>query len=437
MRLSASLRARVAAGFAVFALLFVVAQTIAVYLVTDGQEEEFIDHVLDSEMRTWVEQYRRGADVRAPHTDVMTGFIVRNSEERAKLPKDLRSLDDGTHEIFRGGAEFHVRVLELREATFYLLYDATRHETRIDEFRKFLLVAILVSAVVAAALGSWLSGRLVHEVSDLTGRVARLGPHAGISPLARLYRDEEVVKLASAFDHYHQRMAQLLNREKEFTANVSHELRTPLTAIKTGCELLAQDAMLAGKSRLRLENIRAAAERITESTQALLFLGREAPVEDDELLDVREVLEDALAAFQEAVLERNLEFEIRVAAKTLLRVNRSALNLALSNLIRNAVDYTDHGHITVAFKGDTLSVTDTGYGIAEAELPLIFERTYRGRPASRRAEGSGLGLSIVKRVVDRFGWQIRVESQLHQGSTFAITFPAASVVDPPEKRLVG
>jgi signal transduction histidine kinase len=226
-------------------------------------------------------------------------------------------------------------------------------------------------------------------------------------------------------------MAQLLNREKEFTANVSHELRTPLTAIKTGCELLAQDTTLTGKSRLRLENIRAAAERITESTQALLFLSREAPVEDDELLDVREVLEDALAPFREAVLGRNLEFEIRVAAKTLLRVNRSALNLALSNLIRNAVDYTDHGHITVTFKGDTLSVIDTGYGIAEADLPLIFERTYRGRRAGRRAEGSGLGLSIVKRVADRFGWQIRVESQLHRGSTFAIKFPATSLVDGP------
>lgn len=427
MRLKAGLRRRVAVTFAVFATLFVTAETVAIYFVTDGQEEEFIDHVLEDEMRVIIEQHQRGAEIRMPHNDVMNGVIVRNAEEREKLPVHLQRLSVGTHEIFVDGTEFHVAVQQQGQTLFYLLYDATRHEARIEEFLRFLLLLLLASAVAAAVLGFWLSGRLVRQVADLAERVAGLDPNADHPPLAEGYRDEEVVKLAHAFDHYHRRMAQLVKREKEFTANVSHELRTPLTAIKTGCELLTEDSALQGKSRLRLEAIGDAVERITQSMQALLFLAREIPVSDDEPIELREVVEEAFAPFHETLSSKAIEVEIRVPDGASLRIHRPALSLALSNLVRNAVDYTDRGRITVTFERDMLSITDSGCGIPKTDLPHIFKRAYRAGQA-QRPDGKGLGLSIVKRIADRFGWRISVTSQLHQGSTFAIIFPPQSLV---------
>ena len=93
--------------------------------------------------------------------------------------------------------------------------------------------------------------------------------------------------LAAAFDAYARRVALLLGREKEFTGNVSHELRTPLTTIKTGCELLAQDTGLSDRSRARVHAIAASADHIAGLIDALLLLGREAPMEAESVVGLR------------------------------------------------------------------------------------------------------------------------------------------------------
>ena len=98
-----------------------------------------------------------------------------------------------------------------------------------------------------------------------------------------------------------------------------------------------------------------------------------------------------------------------------LRVNRAALQLTLANLLRNAVAYTDRGEIRVRYADGVLAVSDTGVGIAPAELPRVFERAFRG--ANARAGGTGIGLAIVRRVAERFGWRIDADSVPGEGTT--------------------
>lgn len=427
MRMKRGLRRRIAATFALFAFVVLLIQTIGIVMVTDAQEEEFIHEILAEEMESLREAYRETGDMRPPRGQLLTGHIVRTAQERASLPQDLRDLPAGDHEIFRGAKEFHVEVAEEAGTLFYVLYDASPHERRIQQFKVFLIIAVVAVSAVSIWAGYWLSGVLVRQVSDLAGRVSRLDPAEGASRLADGYRDEEVVTLASAFDRYHDRVAEIVEREKQFTSNVSHELRTPLTTLKTSCELLAQDPAIAGKSRQRLDGVARAADRMTELTQALLLLARDAPPgAAHELVELREAAEDAVAPFREGLARRRIDVELRVPENAVARVHRPALDLALSNLLRNAATYTDHGRITVDYDAGTLIVADTGCGIEPQDLHRIFDRFYRGGTPHRHAEGMGLGLAIVKHIADRFGWRVAVASEPGKGSTFMIEFPPSS-----------
>ena len=421
------LRLRIGATFALFALAVVIIQTTYVVLVTDAQEEEFIEQILTEEMARLRDAYRAFGSPALPRGHLLEGYALGPVGDRTVLPAHLRELDVGNHEIVRDGKEYHVHVREDGDARLYLVYDATRHEERMGKFALHLLAAVLSAGVVSAVAAYWLSGVLVRQVSDLATRVARLDPVAAAPHLADGQLDEEVSTLASAFDRYHERVAAVVEREKQFTSNVSHELRTPLTTIKTSCELLVQDPALTGKSQERLAGIARAADRMTELTEALLLLARQTTLDGaQELVPLQEAAEEVVASLRESLSRRHIDVELRVPAHAAVRTPRLALHVVLSNLLRNAASYTDRGRITVGYRDGTLSVADTGRGIAATDLPRIFDRFYRGEARRAHAEGSGLGLAIVKHIADRLGWKLGVASELGKGSTFTVEFPPSS-----------
>ena len=302
---------------------------------------------------------------------------------------------------------------------YYLSYDVERHEARLHEFQNWLL-ALLGGRVRRARRAQHLAlGRAVAPGRRPRG--ARRLPRPRQRRTRRSpthYRDREVLTLARAFDEYARRVTALVAREKEFTANVSHELRTPLTTIKTGCELLSHDAALSERSRNRVRAIGASADSIAELIDALLLLGREAPVGSGDTVDLAELVAEVAAPLRAAIEAKGLRLAIDVPAGAGLRVNRAALQLTLANLLRNAVAYTDRGEIRVRYADGVLSVSDTGIGIAAAELPRVFERAFRG--ANARTGGTGIGLAIVRRVAERFGWRIDADSTPGQGTTFRV-----------------
>jgi signal transduction histidine kinase len=111
---------------------------------------------------------------------------------------------------------------------------------------------------------------------------------------------------------------------------------------------------------------------------------------------------------------------LAVARDAVVEVNYHALRLALSNLIRNAVQYTERGSVRIEYDARRLRISDSGRGISVENLPHVFERHFRGDALD---EGAGIGLAIVKRICEQHGWRIEVESTLLQGSTFSLVFP--------------
>lgn len=418
------LRGRVALTIAVFSLLLVTAQTATVIVLTEQQEDEVVSQILDAQLRQLQEELRGGGEPRLPFSESLQGYFARAPADVALLPAELRELPVGTSEFARDGRELHVEVRREGEGRLILVYDATPHEERVREFRDAMLLATLAVAVIIAATGYWLAGLLVSQVAGLARRVSSLGPGEP-PPAPEEFADAEVATLASAFAAYHARNAAQLAREKEFTADASHELRTPLTAIQTGCELLAQDAALGERSRARVDSIARSAVHMDDSIRALLLLARETAAGEIETVNLRDAVLEAVAPLRHE-LERRPEvaFHMAIPPDAALETQRAALQLVVANLVKNAIDHTPRGEIRVAVDGAGLTVSDTGSGIAPADLPHIFERHFRGAGG-----GAGLGLAIVRRVADRFGWRVSVASEPGRGTAFRLAFR------PPSQKL--
>jgi signal transduction histidine kinase len=411
------LRVRVGIALVLLGGALIAAQALIVSRLVEQQEDEFINEILSDEMDRLVAT--RGANLsdRLPLGRI-SGYVARNEAERTHMPAPVRALGPGMHEVYIDNKEYHVAVRLADGVAYFILYDVSRHEERLHEFQDALRIRLALSFGALILLSIWLSGVLARQVSDLARRVERLEPAQSHAPLAPDYRDTEVITLANALDQYARRVAALVGREKEFTANVSHELRTPITTIKTSAELLATDPGLSERSRARVRAIAASAEHIAELIDALLLLGREAPVEAQDMVDLAELVDDAAAPLRPAIEAKGLRLAVEIPHGAAARVHRTALQLTLSNLLKNAVAYTDRGEIRVRYADGALSVSDTGVGIAAADLPRIFERAFRGQNA--RAGGTGLGLAIVKRIADRFGWRIDAQSAAGNGTTFRL-----------------
>jgi two-component system phosphate regulon sensor histidine kinase PhoR len=219
---------------------------------------------------------------------------------------------------------------------------------------------------------------------------------------------------------------------REFVANASHELKTPLTSIRGYAETLLSGGLEDEANRTRfVETIRDQASRLETLVEDLLELAdlerADAPL-DLKDWDLGEIVRDVAATYEDVASRRGIRLSLEGRTGFRARVDRKRLELALRNLLDNAVKYTDRGTVSVRMEehGDAVrvSVTDTGRGITAEHLPRVFERFYRvDRGRSRALGGTGLGLSIVKHAVQLHGGHVGVESEAEQGSTFWIELP--------------
>jgi signal transduction histidine kinase len=415
-----NLRLRVAIAFSVACICVVGALGIALYAASEELEDALVEDLVTSEMNYLVQRYRDNPNLPPLTGSLIQTYIVRSAADRANLPDYLKRLDAGEHELSRGYTEYHVAVLDVDSTRLYVTYDLIFHEQRIRDFQLLLVLALASIAVISLAFGYWLAGVLVNQVTDLAHRVNRLGTGGPDEPMAQPGQDAEVALLAHAFDEYRARIHAMLRREQEFTANASHELRTPLTAIRTSTELLAADASLDERARARVAAIAGAAERMTEQIKALLFLAREQELGAVERVPLAGFVADAAAMLHAEIARKGLHFETAIPPGATLEANPRALNIVLTNLVRNAVQYTEHGFIRVSFEARRLTVADSGTGIDAEHLPHLFERFYRG---VQTGSGLGIGLAIVKRICEHYGWRIDVESRRGDGSAFTVVFP--------------
>ena len=303
-----------------------------------------------------------------------------------------------------------------------------------------LIVTGLLALGVATGLGVWISRRLVQPVRALEAASLAIA-QGDLTRQAPAHSTDELGALARAFNLMVGELQRMIEQQRLFVANASHELRTPITNIKLRSETLLNggkdDPAIAERYLAEIDN---EADRLGRLANTLLDLSRLESADataPSETTDLAPVL---------LSIARGMRIRVREAGQTLrvelptrlppLRVWPEQVEAVVVNLVDNAIKYTPEGgqvDLVAEVTDDVcqIRVTDTGLGIPAGDVPHIFERFYRvDKARSRRAGangtgGAGLGLSIVKVLVERNGGRVWAESEEGQGTTITVEFPRA------------
>lgn len=391
------MRLRIALWVAALALVIILAQSVALLLMFDEMEEEFIDNLLTTQVEHSIELWHTSPETAFSNPPFMTLYRLEPHSPPGSVPDNLARLPIGNHEIFEGNKEFHVAVREDSGIRFILLDDVEEHEERLEAVTVTIVSGALIIGGVVLALVYFLSGRFTQRLEWLARRVRGETPEAG--SYAQDGMEREVLAVAQALDALEARQAELLQREREFTANLSHELRTPLTAIRTDAEMLCSTSGLSESVCRRSRRIVDNADRITRLAESLLLLARETrPQLQDDLrlsLEIQSLWESLSNQYAKPVM-----LALEVPELVLVRADPALLRLVLRNLLENALRHTESGTITCRLRGSVLEVADQGPGFAPDDLSRVFDRFYRRGPGA----GHGLGLALVAHVCNACGW---------------------------------
>ena len=218
----------------------------------------------------------------------------------------------------------------------------------------------------------------------------------------------------------------------DFVSNVSHEMKTPLSIIKNYAELLQRDALSEEQCREYGEAIENTAMRLSDLISNILKLNKlenQKIQPEAEVYDVCRQLCDCILQYESAWEKKEIEMEVEMEDRAEIYADQDLMELVWNNLLSNAVKFTEPGGVITVRQlsdeqGVTISVSDTGFGMSKNTMKHIFDKFYQG-DTSRSKDGNGLGMAMVKRVLELMDGEIQVLSEEKQGSTFIVTLPMA------------
>jgi len=286
-----------------------------------------------------------------------------------------------------------------------------------DGVVRFFVGALIVAAIGSVVLATALGRRVAAPLRQMS-RAARLVARGDYAVRVEPRGPEEIRSLADSFNQMAAQIGEQERMRREFVSNAAHELRTPLTNLKGYLEALRDEVLTA--DRATFVSLHEEVDRLVRLSRALdaLAEGDTAARSTDAVRDVdlREAIESAVELHTPALERRRLRVELELPATLRGRADPDHLDQVLANLLQNAVRYTpDGGRISISAErraSDVLvAITNTGAGIPAGDLPHVFERFYRVEKSRDRASGgAGIGLAIVKALVELGGGRVGAES---------------------------
>ena len=293
--------------------------------------------------------------------------------------------------------------------------------------------AILVGFGVAV-VAAWRATRPLHQVVETARRIINTGALDARVPMPA--RDDDIAELVQHFNTVLDKNAALLRSMREALDNVAHDLRTPLTSLRGTAELALSQPGVDTAARDALADCVERSDEVLRLLRALMEISEaEAGVlrlEKSES-DFREITRQAVELYSDVAEAKQIKLEYVPGAAAPVFVDVVRTRQAVANLIDNAIKYTpENGAVKLRVyleNGDaTLEVSDTGPGVPAAEQPRIWERLYRG-DQSRSQSGLGLGLSLVRAIVEAHGGKATVRNAPDHGAIFELRLPAVTAVN--------
>ena len=309
-----------------------------------------------------------------------------------------------------------------------LLLSKSDQEFREKSYQAMVFAAIL-SVILASCIGFLFARGLVNPINRMTKTAAAI-KEGDLSARTNLEGTDEIAELGKTFDAMAESVEKDRELERRLTTDVAHELRTPLMAIQSTVEAIVDGVFEPDAERLGTVN--AEVMRLSRLVDALLKLSRlenrSTPMKE-EVVNVGELIRSLCMSHEAFVADSGLELHFEAEDDVMIYGDRDMIRQATANLISNAVRYTPAGgriDVTVS-KGDimaAIAVRDTGIGLSPEECKMVFSRFWRAESSRERASGGlGVGLAVVKEIVDRHGGWVKVEGKKGEGACFTILIP--------------
>jgi signal transduction histidine kinase len=405
------LRSRIVLSFLLFGTLLSVLFAISTLLLQNYLEDSLIGDTLEQELEDYVTQLHLDPSVLEPFYTRIQGYITRPGDPNQVVSAEVRNLDSGVHNVKISGGVFKVAIRKEDNLWAFLIYDVSDNQRIKTQLILALVGVVLLFSVFSFTLGAWSSRRVMKPVTDLAARLETLGEESKPGHFSEHFADDEVGQLAAALDSYAERLHHLVERDREFNADVSHELRSPLTVITGATELLLAQSNLEPKVRTRLLRIARAARQSADITTALLHLVRaEQGIDKDSTAhDVGHIVAEVVHLHEPLIGNKPLSLRVNEIDRVSVIAPESVVAVTVGNLIGNAMRYTAEGEVVITIGNGRVQVEDTGPGIPEPDLERVFERHYRGQNIT--GKGAGLGLAIVRRLCELYGWSIHFSNR--------------------------
>ena len=417
-----------------YSTLFVVGSIVIVlltYVLTAASLAQRDQQIIQAKLGDYAAVYSRAG---------LRGLAATVEAEQRTAPERLfvRVVDSGSEAIILSDrqewdpAKLETASLRLRDGTLVQVGKST--EAREDILLRFraVLGVVTLSIVVIALTGGWLATqstlRPIRHLATAVRRVIATGQTDERVPVG--LHDDEIDELTRLFNEMLDKIEGLVTGMRGALDNVSHDLRTPLTRLRGVAEIA-----LAGQpdpDRYR----EALADCVEESDRVLVMLNTLMDISEAEsgamplnrdAVRLSDVATRAVDLYRDVAEAKGVTIEIKAADDAVVSADRVRLEQAAANLLDNAIKYTPAaGRVFVEVSSEggcgLLSVRDTGIGIPADELPHIWDRLFRG-DVSRTERGLGLGLSLVKAIVEAHGGTVTVQSKPGRGSTFTVSLP--------------
>ena len=392
-------------------IIFLLAMTTVITaftVISNERAEKFTWNTMLGFEMDRIEQLADNDDAPTATTDDGRNKILYfNEHSNDPIPSPFSSLKPGVHDdVEVDGRLFAAMVRGEGNHRRILAVDVTSVEEKERELAKQVLITIASLMALFGLLAIWGLNRFLKPLKQLSDEIALLKPEIATQSIPPIpSATSEITTITDAVNAYVERNQQFLEREREFINTASHELRTPIAILRNNLQLSQHDLSQGADPSPRLERSSQVVDEMADLLSVLLVLARDpsklAPLYEE--FDLRDLLNEVTSQHSHLLDLKELSLEVN-GSSVIVNAPPKLAHVALSNLVRNAIENSDRGIIRVVVEAPgIIRITDPGHGMTPQEISALYAKAAKGAGADRQL---GIGLQLLSRICSHLGWSL-------------------------------
>lgn len=419
------LRAKLVRVYALQVLLISVAALIGVFMTYVIVENVLTREALETEAQYYWEVVEQDPSHPLPNVRNMVGYLAQG-DDYTTVPENMRSLQPGFGRAQGMPGKPLIFVDRNNDQTLYLVFAEAQVADLVFYFGLAPLAAVLLIVYILLFLTYRLSHAAISPMLNLAKSIEQFDFRSTQRlevPVTPEDVDRETRLMVEALQEFSSRLENFIERERTFTRDAGHELRTPIAVMKGSLDILESNKVRPETDQKVLQRMRRVVVDMETLLETLLMLAREEDVFSQEgPTSVNQVVAEEIELLSEYAEKNSNRIELVEEFDVVCNARPRVLAIIMSNLIRNALTYTQKGRVTIRITDRYVAVTDTGIGMSDEDMDSAFTAFFRGEQAKNTANGQGLGLALVRRLAQQLDWRVDLDSEEGVGTEFRVWY---------------